>query len=334
MKQQHRKDRHPEVHGAAPHGAKPTRPNAPGPDASPKPAATPQAAVAPEPAARVTPPDTAAASSARPTPSPAHASTDVEPPLVLSPAARDAAARRVEDLFVESGALREGHFHLKSGRHAERYLEKFQVLQHPEAVSALCALIVELVRGPGGPLVDVVVGPTTGGVILAFETARQLGVRGIFAEEVRDPDGTTRREFRRGFRLAPGERVLLVDDILTTGGSLLAMLPPIEASDADLVLAAVLVDRSGGLTTVTSPVTGRAYPATALWTLDLPTYEPGAETCPGCAAGHPLEAPGSSGTRGAGGPIVEESPRPGHRMPPGPQPDRAGALPTSLGPAT
>ena len=95
-------------------------------------------------------------------------------------------------------------------------------------------------------MVDLVAGPTTGGVILAFETARQLGVRGIFAEEVRADDGATRREFRRGFRIEPGERVLLVDDILTTGGSLLAMIPAVEAMGGEIVECAVLVDRSGG----------------------------------------------------------------------------------------
>ncbi len=215
----------------------------------------------------------------------------------LGTAARAAIAARVEELFRDSGALRDGHFSLKSGRHSGRYLEKFRVLQYPAAVTALCEFLAGLVRAPdGAALVDVVVGPTTGGVILAFETARQLGVRGIFAEEVRDGDGATRREFRRGFALAPGERVLLVDDILTTGGSLLAMLPPIEQSGAELRLAAVLADRSGGLSEVTSPATGRSYPATALWTLELPTYEPGGATCPGCAAGVPIEKPGSSGT--------------------------------------
>lgn len=203
---------------------------------------------------------------------------------------------RVEAIFVESGALRGGHFALKSGRHADRYLEKFQVLQYPEAVSELCAAFAERVRdGAGRPLVDVVVGPTTGGVILAFETARQLGVRGLFAEEVRDAGGQTRREFRRGFRVEPGERVLLVDDILTTGGSLQAMLPPIEAAGAELALALVLVDRSGGTREVASAAGGRTYPVEALWSLDLPTWEPAA--CPVCGAGLPLEIPGSSGTK-------------------------------------
>lgn len=206
------------------------------------------------------------------------------------------AAGRVEALFRSSGALREGHFQLKSGRHGTSYLEKFQVLQHPAAVSELCAMIAALVTDPADrPTVDVVVGPTTGGVILAFETARQLGLPGFFAEELRETGGASRRVFRRGFRLEPGQRVLLVDDILTTGGSLLAMLPPIEAAGAELVRAAVLVDRAGGTTAVTSPASGRTYPVTALWVLDLPTYEPGPATCPACAAGRPVEAPGSSG---------------------------------------
>ncbi len=141
-----------------------------------------------------------------------------------------------------------------------------------------------------------VVGPTTGGVILAFEVARQLGVRGFFAEQVSGADGSQRRELRRGFAIEPGERVLLVDDVLTTGASLLEMVPVIEEAGGELVRAVVIVDRSGELDTVTSPVTGRAYPAEALWSLDLPSYEPGPSTCPGCAAGLPLKAPGSSGT--------------------------------------
>lgn len=214
----------------------------------------------------------------------------------LEIAARAEIARRTEALFRHSGALREGHFLLKSGRHSEAYLEKFAVLSDPAATSELCGLWVARHRGEDGAAsVDLVAGPTTGGVILAFETGRQLGTRAIFAEEVRADGGGTRREFRRGFRIEPGERVLLVDDILTTGGSLLAMLPAVEAAGGEIVECAVLVDRSGGMSTLTSPTTGRVYPLRALWALDLPTYEPGPATCPRCADGTPLHAPGSTG---------------------------------------
>ena len=215
-------------------------------------------------------------------------------------AALAAIGARTEALFRRSGALTDGHFQLKSGRHSERYLEKFLVLQDPAATSELCAFWAAMSRrADGTPTVDVVAGPTTGGVILAFETARQLGVRGIFAEEVTATDGTKRREFRRGFRIEPGERVLLVDDILTTGGSLLAMLPAVEAAGGEIVGCQVLVDRSGGLATLTSPATGRVYPLGALWTLEVPTFEPGAATCPRCADRTPLHTPGSSGAVGA-----------------------------------
>ncbi len=207
-------------------------------------------------------------------------------------------AERTEALFRASGALRDGHFLLKSGRHGDRYLEKFQVLQYPESVVELCGYMADMVRDTDGrPVADVVVGPTTGGVILAFEVARQLGVRGIFAEEVRDADGGTRREFRRGFAIDPGERVFLVDDILTTGGSLIAMLPAIESTGGELVLVSVIADRSGGLVEAVSPASGRSYPVRSLWTLDVPTYEPGPATCPACAAGLPIIAPGSAGTK-------------------------------------
>ena len=218
----------------------------------------------------------------------------------IRPAAELAAARaigaRTEELFRRSGALKEGHFLLKSGKHSERYLEKFLVLQDPAATSELCGFWAARNRSAdGAPLVDVVAGPTTGGIILAFETARQLGVRSIFAEEVKEADGATRREFRRGFTISSGERVLLVDDILTTGGSLLAMLPAVEALGGEIVACVVLADRSGGLAALSSPLTGRSYPLRALWQLQLPTYDPGPETCPACKAGVPLYAPGSTG---------------------------------------
>jgi orotate phosphoribosyltransferase len=204
-------------------------------------------------------------------------------------------ARRTEMLFREAGALRDGHFQLKSGRHADRYLEKFQVLQFPAAVSELCGYIAARSQpADGGSAIDVVAGPTTGGVILAFEVARQLGVRGIFAEETKAADGSARRELRRGFQVRPGERVLLVDDILTTGGSLVAMLDPIESAGGEIILAHVLVDRSGGSTELSSPGTGRSYPLESLWLLDLPTHEAG-PSCPGCSASLPIDTPGASG---------------------------------------
>jgi orotate phosphoribosyltransferase len=211
-----------------------------------------------------------------------------------------AISARTEELFRRSGALKEGHFLLKSGKHSERYLEKFLVLQDPAATSELCGFWAARHRdAEGAPAVDLVAGPTTGGIVLAFETGRQLGVRAIFAEEVNDADGATRREFRRGFTISPGERVLLVDDILTTGGSLLAMIPAVEAMGGEIITCAVLADRSGGLAALSSPLTGRSYPLRALWRLTLPTYDPGPETCPACKAGVALYAPGSTGAAGA-----------------------------------
>lgn len=221
--------------------------------------------------------------------------TTIKPALEAS--ARAAVAARTEELFRRSGALREGHFLLKSGRHGDAYVEKFAVLSDPAATSELCGFWAATHRDDGGGArVDLVAGPTTGGVILAFETGRQLGVRSIFAEEVRAGDGSIHREFRRGFTIRTGERILLVDDILTTGGSLLAMIPAVEAMGGEIVECAVLVDRSGGRPTLTSPTTGRVYSLRSLWKLDLPTYEPGPDTCPHCADGTPLHAPGSTGT--------------------------------------
>ena len=218
----------------------------------------------------------------------------------LDLAARAEVARRTEELFRSSGALREGHFLLKSGRHSDRYLEKFAVLSDPAATSELCGFWAGRFRDSDGrAMVDVVAGPTTGGIVLSFETGRQLGTRAIFAEEVRGEDGP-RREFRRGFHIERGERVLIVDDIVTTGGSLLAMLPAVEAAGGEIIECVALVDRSNGTSTLTSPVSGRVYPLSSLWTLDIPSYEPGAATCPRCADGTPLYAPGSTGTGAAG----------------------------------
>jgi orotate phosphoribosyltransferase len=143
-------------------------------------------------------------------------------------------------IFKESGALLDGHFVLASGFHSATYLEKFQVLQYPHLVEKMCAEIASRFSGDN---VEVVLGPTTGGMLLAYDVARHLGTRGIFAERNEEGIG---RVLRRGFTIGKGERVLVVDDILTTGGSIKDTLKIVTDSGATLVGVGVLADRSGG----------------------------------------------------------------------------------------
>jgi orotate phosphoribosyltransferase len=186
----------------------------------------------------------------------------------------------VEELFERSGALLDGHFQLKSGRHAGRYLEKFLVLQHPRYGVELCRRLAGALA-PQKP--TLIVGPTTGGVLLSFETARQLGgdVRAAFAEPV--PEGG--RALRRAWTVAPGERVAIVDDILTTGASLRETVDAVRAAGVEPVAAAVLVDRS------TEPAE-LGVPLHALGRIEIPSWA--ADACPLCAEGTPLRKPGSS----------------------------------------
>lgn len=190
------------------------------------------------------------------------------------------ATASVEELFERSGALLDGHFVLKSGRHAGRYLEKFLVLQHPAIGVELCRRLAEAVA-PAAP--SLVVGPTTGGVLLSFETARQLGgsVRAAFAE----PVGHGRRALRRGWPVAESERVVVVDDILTTGASLTETLDAVRAAGVEPLAAAVIVDRS------VAPV-DLGLPLHAIGRFEIPSWE--AAACELCAAGVPIRKPGSS----------------------------------------
>jgi len=190
-----------------------------------------------------------------------------------------ASSSDVERVFRESGALREGHFILASGRHSSLYMEKFQVLQHPVETERLCAALAAWARSLD---TETVAGPTTGGIILAHEVARQLGVRAIYAERRENGAG---REFRRGFTLRPGERVVVVDDIMTTGGSVQETIDAVRSAGARVAGAAVLVDRSGGSADVGVPVE-------ALWRLDIPSFEPA--ECPLCAKGIPATHPGTT----------------------------------------
>ena len=186
----------------------------------------------------------------------------------------------VESLFERSGALLDGHFLLKSGRHAGRYLEKFLVLQHPSIGVELCRRFAE-VLAPFAP--TLVVGPTTGGVLLSFETARQLGgsVRAAFAEPVAGGG----RSLRRGWPVGTGDRVVLVDDILTTGASLVETVEAVRVAGVEPLAAAVIADRSVAPVEVGVPVH-------ALGRFDVPSWD-GAD-CPLCADGIPLSKPGSS----------------------------------------
>ena len=185
----------------------------------------------------------------------------------------------VERMFRDAGAYREGHFVLSSGRHSPSYLEKFWVLQWPRHTERLCAAIAAWAAELD---IATVAGPTTGGIILAHEVARQLGVRAVYAER---EEGKNGRVFRRGFQLDAGERVLVVDDIMTTGGSVQETIDAVRMSGAVVAGAAVLVDRSGGKTAL-------GVPLQALWSLDIPTYAP--DACPLCASGAPLVKPGTT----------------------------------------
>jgi orotate phosphoribosyltransferase len=183
------------------------------------------------------------------------------------------------ELFEKSGAVLKGHFLLTSGLHSPIYWEKFQVLQYPRYTQELCRQIAEHFKNMN---IQVVAGPTTGGVILAFEVGRQLGVRGIFAEK---QDGSSERSFRRGFNIAKGERVLLVDDILTTGSSVQQVVDAIHKLEGELVGIGVLVDRSD------KPLDFGVSLFSCLRSATV-TYKP--EECPLCASGIPLVKRGGS----------------------------------------
>ena len=179
-------------------------------------------------------------------------------------------------IFKTTGTFLEGHFCLTSGLHSALYVEKFRVLEHPSYTEILCRDIAAHFADAG---VTVVVGPAVGGIIIAYEVARALGVRSIFCE--REEGKLT---LRRGFHLAATDRVLVVEDIITTGGSVQEVLGIVEGSGASIVGVGLLVDRSGGKVQL-------PYPTKALLSLTVPTYEPA--NCPLCTAGVPLSKPGS-----------------------------------------
>jgi len=187
------------------------------------------------------------------------------------------------DRFRRRGALLEGHFLLSSGLHSPGYLQCALVMQHPEEAEACGAAIAERTRSLNA---QAVLSPALGGIIIGHEVARALGVRALFAE--RQEGSLT---LRRGFSLQPGERVLVVEDVVTTGGSTRETIDVARAAGAAVVGAAAIIDRSAPSGATAGGGPRLDVPFYALAAVSLPTYEPG--TCPLCAAGVPVVKPGS-----------------------------------------
>lgn len=180
------------------------------------------------------------------------------------------------DLFKTTGALLEGHFRLTSGRHSNTYFQCAKVLQYPEHLSTVCSRIAGHFRDSG---VETVVSPAIGGIVVGTEVGRQLGVKTIFAER---KEG--KMTIRRGFSLEKGERVVVIEDVITTGGSVAEVIELINTAGASLVGVGSVVDRSNGKV----KLAGNQYSVLAM---EVISFDP--EECPLCKAGLPVETPGS-----------------------------------------
>ena len=187
--------------------------------------------------------------------------------------------KEVEDLLIETSAIMEGHFLLTSGLHSPRYVEKFNVLQKPVYTEKLCRAMAEKFKDAN---IETFVGPVTGGILLAHETGKALGTRAIFTERENG-----KMTFRRGFTLHEGERVLIVEDIVTTGGSIREVIDVVKEHGGIPVAVSMLVDRSGGKATFGD------VPSTALLHMDVQTYQP--DECPLCKQGIPMTKRGRTG---------------------------------------
>jgi orotate phosphoribosyltransferase len=185
----------------------------------------------------------------------------------------------VLQIFRENSALLEGHFVLSSGLHSERYIQCALVLQHPRVAEQLCS---ELAARLAHLTASVAAAPALGGVIVAHEVARALGIRALFTE--RSGGGRGAMSLRRGFSFSPGEPALVVEDVITTGGSTLETMACVKQAGGKVVGVGALIDRSGG-----APDLG--VPKAALVTLAVPNYNP--SVCPLCKAGIPATKPGS-----------------------------------------
>ncbi len=185
------------------------------------------------------------------------------------------------ELFHRTGGYLRGHFRLTSGLHSPEYLQCAVVLQYPEHAAHLGAALAEALRSLIASLpVQVVGSPALGGIIIGHEVARALGARCVFTE--RDASGAM--TLRRGFQVQPGEVAVVVEDVVTTGGSTREVIEVLRAAGADVIAAGSIIDRSGGQAEV-------GVPRVSLATLNVITYPP--EDCPLCREGLPLTKPGS-----------------------------------------
>jgi len=187
---------------------------------------------------------------------------------------------QVLDIYKKTGALLTGHFLLSSGLHSEQYLQSALVLQQPDIATQLCAALAEHFKDLK---IGAVIAPALGGVFVSHETARALGTRSLFAERVNGE-----LTLRRGFTITPGERVLVVEDVITTGKSTKETIAVVQQAGGVVVAAASLVDRSGGKAEL-------GVPYRSLVTLSVPTYAP--EVCPLCKLGSAPIKPGSRGLK-------------------------------------
>ena len=185
-------------------------------------------------------------------------------------------------VFRESGALLEGHFRLTSGLHSSQYFQCAKVLQFPRFCELLCGDIASRFRSAG---IDVVIAPALGGIVVGQEVGRQLNVRTLFAER---SDGVM--QLRRGFEITPGERVLVCEDVVTTGGSVGEVIEIVKRSGGTIAGVGYIVDRSGGAVRFPVEAGGAQYP---VLTMKVVTYEP--DHCPLCLQGLPVVKPGSRG---------------------------------------
>ena len=176
--------------------------------------------------------------------------------------------------LAERGALLDGHFRLSSGRHSDRFVQKFRILEDPTIVEPIAKALAERVR-PYAP--TVVVSAAVGGIVLGYEVARQLGTKAIFVEK---EDG--RPKLRRGFSLGPGDRAFVVEDVVTTGGSVREVLDVVRSSGASAVAVGIIVRREPA---------DFGVPSLALLELPVASFDPA--ECPQCVRGAPLTEPGS-----------------------------------------